>query len=223
MIEVDLLPKGRNPGADDVRRSSLRMLYVRSVLADPWVAAASVVSLLSFGLAGALFVGDARRAASLQREFDVALQDSARYGQLLVQTQALSARRDSIARRASAIGTIDARRYDWPRTLDEMAEALPADAWLTHVEQLASTDPVRFRVEGRASSNFALTRFWNELESSRSIGDVQLVSTEHVIEGLDSETARDVYYFVLEASQMKPPAGELDMVVWFDAPAGRGR
>lgn len=223
MIEIDLLPKGRDSGAEAAAQRSLRMLHVRSLLADPWVAAATVASLASVGLAAALFAGDTKRAASLQREFEAALQDSMRYGALVAQTQALSARRDSIVRRAAVIAAIDARRYDWPRALDEIAEALPAEAWLTHVEQLASSDPVRFRVEGKASTNFALTRFWNGLESSRSIGDVQLVSTENATEGLDAETARDVYYFVLEASQVDPPAGELDMVVWFDAPAGRGR
>ncbi len=222
MIEIDLLPKGRE-ASDETRRGSLRILYLRSLLADPWVATAGLVSLASLSTAAVLFVADAKRAKSLQRELAAAAQDSVIYAALIGQTEALSARRDSIAGRAAVIGEIDARRYDWPRTLDEVAAALPAEAWLTHVEQLPSSGPVRFRVEGKASSNFALTRFWNALESSRSIGDVQLVSTEHVVEGLDEGAAHDVYYFVLEAVQVNPPVGELDMVVLFDAPAGRGR
>ncbi len=224
MIEVNLLPKGRQPAADEVRPRSLRMAYVRGLAADPWVAVASLASLLSLAAAVAMFAAEARRAGRAQNDLRAATEDSVRLAALIAQTETLAARRDSIAGRAEAIRKIDARRHAWPRTLDEVAAALPAEAWLTHLEQIEPSEPARFRVEGKASSNFALTRFWNGLEASRSIADVRLVSTEHVVEPrADGEAAAEVYYFVLEAHQVPPPPAELDMVVLFGTSTGRGR
>lgn len=222
MIEIDLLPKGRQRPPDEVRAGSLRMAYLRSAAADPWVAAAGLASLLSVAAAAALFAAESVRAGRVQDDLRAAAGDSARYAAIIESAGALAARRDSIAGRAAVIREIDARRYAWPRTLDEVAAALPAEAWLTHVEQI---EPARFRVEGKASSNFALTRFWNALEASRSVAGVRLVSTEHLLEPRAAgEPASDVYYFVLEADQVHPPPAELDMVVLFGgAPGGRGR
>jgi len=224
MIDIDLMPKGRRRAPDEAWSGSLRGLYLRSLVADPWVAAAGLASALALGMAAALWIAEAKRAARVQRDLEAAGADSARYAALVGRSEALSARRDAVARRAALIGEIDARRYAWPRTLDEVAAALPAGAWLTQVRQMEPAPARRFRVEGRASTHLALASFWNALEASRSIANVRLVSTEHAVEpGRGAMAGSDVDAFVLEADQVRPPPDELDQVVLFGAPAGRGR
>lgn len=224
MIDIDLMPRGRPRPPGDAWSGSMRGLYLRSLVADPWVATAGLASALALASAAALFVGEARRAERVQRDLEAARADSVRYAALVGRSEALSARRDAIARRAALIREIDGSRHAWPRTLDEVAAALPADAWLTQVRQVESADARRFRVEGKASAHAAVARFWSALESSRSIANVRLVSTEHAFEpSRDPEAGRDVEGFVLEADQVQPPPDELDWIVLFGAPASGGR
>lgn len=224
MIDIDLMPKGRRPASDEAWSGSLRGLYLRSLVADPWVAAAGLASALALGLAAALWIAETKRAGRVHGDLEAARADSVRHAALVGRSEALSARRDAIARRVALIREIDARRYAWPRTLDEVAAALPAGAWLTQVRQVEAAEARRFRVEGRASTHLALASFWNALEASRSIANVRLVSTEHAAgASRAAEAESGVEAFVLEADQVRPPPDELDVVVLFGAPAGGGR
>ena len=146
---------------------------------------------------------ESRAVAALER----ALEDSVRHAESLKKMKTLEERRDAIAGRAAVIEALDAQRYAWPRIMSEVARALPEDAWLVHLGQ-TSGGPARIRIEGMATDNLAVARFWNGLESSREIGAVHLVALEHATEERPGGPA-DVYYFVLEAAraELELPAG----------------
>ena len=224
MIEVDLLksgkksrpktsgssPTGRGSRASRPSRGGPIGALMRfrggapgSWRADGWVVASAVVVAACAGSAAYMVVSadsvESRSAAAL----DAALADSVRRTATLETMRELEERRETIAARASIIEELDAQRYAWPRIMSEVALALPAEAWLVHLGQTASDGPVRLRLEGRATDNLAVSRFWNDLESSSAIGAVQLVALELGVEEW-AGGMRDVYHFVLEATHQAP-------------------
>ena len=212
MLEVNLL-KGSGSGRGGRSRTSLPGVRARRPSRDGWIIGSALAILTSLALAAssALLIRD--RAAGLEEALQAALADSARSAALIAKMHTLEAGRDSIAARVAIIQEIDARRYLWPRIMDEVAAVLPAEAWLTRFAQVASReDPARFEVEGMTRDNFSLTRFWNGMESSPFIHNVRLISTENVAAGPASGAGGDLYYFVLQAEPEDPPPEVLDLV-----------
>ena len=201
MIEVDLLPRMSPQGKRRVSSTPVPRKPLRFLVQDPWVLASSAVSLLSVVCSAWLLLGGRDRAGELNAALESAVLDSARTATLAAQAQSVVARLDTVRTRVAVIRDLDARRYIWPRLLDEVARALPREAWLVQIAQLSADDGrTRFRVEGKAFENFTLSRFWEGMESSDFIHDVRLVSTEHLMEpSVDTGEAHSTYFFVLEA------------------------
>lgn len=218
MLEVDLLRGGGKPQ----KRSATHALPragARGPAFDPWTIGSGLTILASLGLAIYLVLSVRGRAAALEEALDVALADSVRGAALIGKMRTLEARRDSIASRVAIIREIDARRYLWPRIMDEVAGVVPPDAWLTGLTRTtAPEDGVRFQVEGLARDNVSLTRFWNGMEASPFIREVRLVSTENVVAGSAAVGAVDLYRFVLQAEPEDPPPGMLDLVPFAPGP-----
>lgn len=214
MIEVDLAPERSRTRTHRARRlgsgNGLAGLWL-----DGWTLACGVVVLGSLGASAYLAITSSREVSALEVLVEHALQDSAQSAEgnrLLVQ---LHERLDSIQARISTIEDLDATRYRWPHILDEVAAALPQGAWITGITDVAAdTTGIRFQVEGHALDNFALTRFWNALEASFFIRDVQLISTEYLerdtIDG--NGGLRASYHFVLGASYEDPPGEVVEFV-----------
>lgn len=183
---------------------------------DGWTLLCGVVVLGSLSTVAYLTVTYSRQVAVLEIAVEDALRDSAQSAagtRLLLQLQS---RLDSISALISAIEDLDATRYRWPHILDEVAAALPEGAWITAIASVASDVPgIRFQVEGQALDNFALTRFWNALEASFFIREVQLISTEHVeLPAPDGDGALSTsYQFVLAAEYEDPPDDVLELVL----------
>ncbi len=212
MLEVDLLRGGGKP---QNRRAALTLprADVRGLPLDPWTFGSGLTILASLGLALYLVLSVRGRAAALEEALDAALADSVRGAAVVGKLQTLEARRDSIANKVAIIREIDARRYLWPRIMDEVAGAVPADAWLTSLIRIPSQgDGVRFQVEGLARDNVSLTRFWNGMEASPFIRDVRLVSTENVVAESTADGTVHVYHFVLQAEPEDPPPEMLHLV-----------
>ncbi len=228
MIEVDLLKSGKKgrpktsgsiPTGHGSRASRpsrggpigtllrLRGRVPGSWWVDGWVVASAVVVATCAGAAAYMVVSAGAVESRTAVALDAALADSARRTATLETMRELEERRQTIAARASIIEELDAQRYAWPRIMSEVALALPAEAWLVHLGQTASDGSVRLRLEGRATDNLAVSRFWNDLESSSAIGAVQLVALELGVEGWAGGT-RDVYHFVLEATHQAPSPPE---------------
>ena len=212
MLEVDLLRGGGKPQKRRAARTMQRA-DVRGLPLDPWTIGSGLAILASLGLALYLVLSVRGRAAALEEALAAALADSVRGAVIIGRMQTLEARRDSIASRVAIIREIDARRYLWPRIMDEVAGAVPADAWLTGLTWIPSQgDGVRFQVEGLARDNVSLTRFWNGMEASPFIREVRLVSTENVVAGSTADGAAHLNHFVLQAEPEDPPPEMLDLV-----------
>ena len=182
MLEVDLL-QGGDWGQDGRSRKPVSRVRARRLSRDGWIIGSALVVLISLGFAAYFALSIRTRAAGLEAALQAALADSVRSTALIAKMRTLEARRDSIAARVAIIQEIDARRYLWPRLMDEVAGVLPEEAWLTRFAQVTSQEtPARFEVEGLARDNFSLTRFWNGMESSPFIRNVRLISTENIRE-----------------------------------------
>lgn len=214
MIEVDLAPERSRSRTHRARRlrAGKGMAGIRL---DGWILTCGLVVLGSLGASAYLAITSSREVSALELLVEDSLQDSAQSAESNRSLVQLHERLDSIKARISTIEDLDATRYRWPHILDEVAVALPQGAWITRIADVAAVIPgIRFQVEGHALDNFALTRFWNALEASFFIRDVQLISTEY----LERDTSdgngglRASYHFVLGASYEDPPNEVVEFV-----------
>lgn len=217
MIEVNLLPGGRKRQAGRGFSFSLPKLGGGGgglARADRWMLGSLAVIVLALGYAVWLYVGvtDDREETSVALE--EAVQDSTRFADLIGRTNELTARRDSIAAKVGIIQEIDQNRYTWPHVMDEVARALPDYTWLAGLTQVAS-DPLQFRVEGRAGNNFALTVFMEQLEASPFIEGVRLLGSQQGVEEGGDVGRQVVTQFQLEAVYAQPPMDFLQTVPLF--------
>lgn len=221
MFEIDLLTGAQGVGAKPIngasgkRRPPGRPRSLRGILLNRWVLGSCLVVLGALGISTRLALGTSRRIAHLDAALREALQDSVRVAEQLRTRSRLKNRHDSLAARAALIEQADARRYDWPHLLEEIAVAVPEGVWITRIGEVATGRPgIRLRVEGQTSDNADLTRFWHALEASSFIENVELVSAgHHAVQGPGPEgDARDPYRFVIEADWETPPHDLLNFV-----------
>lgn len=208
MIEIDLLEqrRSRRPGAEDVAR--MRWTRVR----DGWTVGSAVAALGATFAAVYPFTTAGDDAAEFARRLEAAIRDSARIAAVATDARILEVRRDSMAARMDAILELDARRYVWAHVMDEVASALPREAWLTRLAHvLPAEGGPRIRMEGGVVGSVALTRFWNRLEASPFIRGVRLVSSERTGRP-SSRTAGETHHFVLEAEPETPDPELIELV-----------
>lgn len=178
------------------------------------LAMAAVVSWLIFlPLTGYMFLSSRKRASDLKVSIEGAMADSTKYANIMAANKRLMDRRDTIARKVDIIQKIDANRYIWSHLLDEVSRALPPYTWLVEISALEtdSTETLpKFRLEGRAGNNFALTKYIQDMETSPFVRNVKLTSTE-----LIRENDKLVYSFLLEAYYEEPPPDAIETVPLF--------
>ncbi|MEZ4422871.1 MAG: PilN domain-containing protein [Gemmatimonadota bacterium] len=229
MIEVNLLPGGRKrqAGGKGIKLGLPRRKGDKASAAasgrsfDPWIMGSAAAVALSLGLMGWMFMGAGSRTTELTLEIEEAARDSARYADLIQQTEGLRARRDTISQKVGIIQDIDGNRYVWPHVMDEVARALPDYTWLTSIVQIEGGSAPTFRVDGRAGNNFALTRFMDNLEASPFIRNVRLITTERQAVNLGGNAGqREVHQFTLQASFDQPPPELIETVPLFSANLG---
>jgi len=219
LIEVNLQPGGKRRGARGPKLPKLPSFGGGGW--DRWVLGSTAVVLVAAGAAAYLFFTTSGRRGDLEVQIDEARADSARYADLIAQNDALLARRDSIAQRVNIIQEIDEDRYVWPHIMDEVARALPDYTWLTAILQVTLGDELLFRVDGNAGNTFALTQFMENLEASLFIRNVELITTEQVVEQNETgDVRRAVYHFQLEAVFQRLPADLLQTVPLLDTSSG---
>lgn len=206
MIEVNLLPGGKRRAP---RRPKLAIPVpsLKGLPGDPWVLGVGAFAVVAALVIGYLFLSTRERYGELEAQVEAAAADSARYAGLIEAIERLRARRDSIAQRVAIIQEIDGDRYVWPHIMDELGAALPDYTWLVGLVQLEGGSTPRFRIDGRAGNNFAITRFMRNLEASPFVREVRLVTTELVAEG-----DRVLHAFSLEA-RYEPPAPDVIQTV----------
>ncbi len=210
MIEVNLLPGGKKRVSRGPKLS-FKLPSFDALPKDKWILGAAGVVIVVVGAVAFLYLTTSGRHAELEVSVEGAVADSARYADLIQQNDQMVARRDSIAQRVAIIQEIDGDRYVWPHILDEVARALPDYTWLTELLQVSAGEELQFRIVGRAGNNFAVTQFMENLEASLFIRNVDLISTEQMV---DQE--RIVNQFELEANFERPPPELLETVPLFE-------
>lgn len=179
---------------------------------DGWTIGSAVATLGATFAAVYPFATAGEDAAEVARRLEAAIRDSVRIAAVVTDARILESRRDSMAARMDAILKLDARRYVWAHLMDEVARALPREAWLTRLAHVLPPEGgTRIRMEGGVVGSVALTRFWNRLEASPFIRGVRLVSSDRTWEP-SSRTAGETHRFILEAEPETPDPELIELV-----------
>ncbi len=223
MIEIDLLTgdaAARPPGTR--RRIDLGALLAgaRDRVRDPWLVIATLSVVLSVGLGVGSWITQRAAGETLRAQETLAVQDSVRFAAVLARLGAAETQRDSVMAQMTSIAAIDRQRFIWPHLLDEIARALPAEAWLRSiaqgsastapsVDQLAadSVPPLTIRLVGVTVDIQALTVFMKQLEASPFIAEVGLASSS--VMQVEGQTVNE---FALDLRYERPASARLLMV-----------
>lgn len=219
MIEVNLLPGGKKRSSRG-RGFSFSMPKLGgggggglSLPGDPYVLGAIGAGVVSLAIMGWMYMGITGDMEETQVSVDAAVSDSVRFADIILRTDQLIARRDSIAQRVAIIQDIDAGRFVWPHILDEIAIAMPDYIWIREIIQTSGGIPLELRLSGQAGDNTAITRFMRNLEASRFMRGVHLEGTSQApAEGGGGDR---VYEFDLVLTFDPPPLEELNTVPLF--------
>lgn len=212
MLQVNLIPGGRSKK----RASSGAGFSMPTLknLPDKWLIAAAIAVLASLGSATMMWLSSGGQRAEVEVALEQAVQDSARFADLISRTSALTARRDSIFEKVGIIQEIDRDRYVWPHILDEVARAVPDYTWLTEVVQVQES-PLKLQVSGRAGNIFAITVFMNQLQSSPFFSGVKFLSSQESIANAGTVEQQAVQEFQLELEYEAVPLQELETIPLF--------
>jgi Tfp pilus assembly protein PilN len=182
---------------------------------DRWVAGTVLGGVGAFLVMAFLFFSASSRHEELTLMVQEQASDSARYAEIIANTEMLQARRDSIAQRVQVIQEIDRDRYLWPHVMDEIARALPAYVWLSGLTPVGMGEGPRFQLSGLAGTNLALTTFMESLEASLFVQNVAILSTTQSVMEDAAGRSRVVHEFQLEAEYEYPPAEMIETVPLF--------
>jgi Tfp pilus assembly protein PilN len=193
MISVNLRPGTRRA----VKRGSpfagmgSRFKDMGSGIKQPWqMAAAGAWALVVLGL-GWLFISTGAKAAALEPQLEEAYAEQTRYQGFLREKRREEMSRDSILSQIGTISAVDRERFTWTHILDEVADALPENTWLTEVTSIAAADaattaglsaPV-VRVSGLTGDLAHYTAFLRRLEASPWLVNVMPLQAATVIQG----------------------------------------
>ena len=223
MIEINLLPGGRKKSRSS-RSASLNVGAIFAEIAtrfkDPWLIVAIVGVVIGVAATGTMFLLQGRTARTLAEQERVAVQDSARFAEVLAQREAAEAQRDSILRQMAVITAIDGDRFIWPHVMDEIARALPTYTWLRSLAQSSATasitpeaaaagdaPPVAIRLTAYTVDIQALTIFMRQLEASPFFENVTLTQSEVAV-----TEEKEVTSFELQLRYSKPPKSAIRTV-----------
>ena len=222
MIEVNLLPGGKKsaPRGDPFaffKGLGSKMRGGGGDARDPYALFFAAAAAILLGYVAYSFLGVRSEREELEVRLEEQRQDSIRLAAVIEQTNALTARRDSIAARVAIIQEIDADRYVWAHMLDEVGAAVPEFVWLGEVAY-AGDDPLTVRIGGRAGSTFSVTNFMRRLEASRFLSGVQLQDMQ--LQPSEANQSDLVQVFELVVQFEMPPLEELESVPLFSETAG---
>ena len=111
--------------------------------------------------------------ATLEREIAANESEKARLQKVIVEGQRFKQETEELERRVNAIESV-ARNQPRPAYLmDAMADVVPADVWLTRIEEKGQ----QLRLAGAAYSPAAISDFMSNLKTSGRFKDVDLVES----------------------------------------------
>ncbi|MFW6193787.1 MAG: PilN domain-containing protein [Gemmatimonadota bacterium] len=209
MIEVNLHPSAEAKGRG--RKGGLSGIEfempdfggfspVETFRSEPNRAIFLVAVVLVPLVVGLLWFRQSSRAGDLETRLEEARADSTRLADLRELSDSLTARREEIGDRVDLVQGLDDDRFVWPHLMDEIARALPQQAWLRGLKQQSELPDLELQVMGTASRPLVITEFVRNLEQSPFVGDVQIVgSNRQSSEGTSTQS------FVLSVTYSPPP------------------
>jgi Tfp pilus assembly protein PilN len=178
---------------------------------DPWPMAAVGAVVVTLGFLGFTGVSTATNIGRLEPKLESVKAENRRFRAFLQEKRRAELARDSVLQQIATIQVVDGDRYVWPHILDEITRALPPYTWLVDVSATAqaapadssglSAPPVGVQLIGRTMDIQGFTRFMRQLEDSRWLRNVTVLSTETVI-----DHGRAVTAFTLKADYERKPA-----------------
>jgi Tfp pilus assembly protein PilN len=111
--------------------------------------------------------------ASVRGQIERGEQEKQRLQSVIAEGQRARAEKDELERRVSAIETVARNQARPVYLVDAMADALPADLWLTRVEEKGQ----QLRIAGTTYSSVILADFMSNLKASGKFRDVDLAES----------------------------------------------
>ncbi len=212
MIEINLLP-GKKKRAAVGAGFKIRLPDIQGLLSsikNPWLLAASAMSVLVVGGGLLLLITQSTRLKVLESKLEGVRAEKQRFDAVIAQKRQSERIRDSLVYQINIIRGIDADRYIWPHILDQLTKALPPYTWLTSilsqtipgqpapaVAAAAAPDslgrpPVIVWITGSTVDIQAYTTFLRQLTASPWLTDVTPATTATIIEADRPVTAFNV-------------------------------
>lgn len=166
MIRINLLP------ADE--RSSKRKISLPTVSGGAvlWVALGIFVYA---GAVAGIWVLQSRKIHDYDTKIAALKEESARLAPQLARIRQLQSEREQVNKRLGIIASLDKDRYLYVRSMNDLAVNVPANCWLTGVDEKGGS---AVSIEGVTFSNFIIADFMTSLEKSGRFSDVALVKAE---------------------------------------------
>lgn len=192
MIRINLLPgpKKKKAGGAGFEMPNFGELLAK--VKDPLLLAAVASWVVIGGATAGVFVWRTRQISATAADSANVAKEEKRYTNLIAQKHKTDSLRIKVENEIIEIKGIDADRYVWPHTLEEITKALPDYTWLVNIEFLKTAEandtshhgppPVRFQIEGRTSDIEAYTRFVRQLSSSPWLTDIVVGAAQTVVE-----------------------------------------
>ena len=166
MIEINLLPgsgkKARGKSSGIALGGALSGIIAQ--VKDPYLMGTAALVILAAVATVGLWGLQQSTSSRLDRELQMAVQDSIRFGLMIKERRKVIAQRDEVLGQLSMIKTIDDNRFTWPHIMDEVSRALPPYTWLTSMAQTSavpappgSEPPTPAAVPGRPAAPAGVT------------------------------------------------------------------
>jgi type IV pilus assembly protein PilN len=159
--------------------------------------AAAVAVLVPIGV---LFVHQETRLQSVQRDIQLAEQETATLRPRVARVQELEQQRADLLRRLDLVRSLNQERTLAVRLLDELARHVPANLWLTRMTPSGSS---AMTLEGVTFTPIVLSDLMRSLDESRMYRDVDLTVAERTQIG----EQKVVKFTITAAVDPEPDAG----------------
>ncbi len=199
MLKINLLPPEKRKKIKKVKPSKKKAgampKFKLDLKFDPWVVfpVGGAVILLLLIAASFFWLGHLEKNVIARR--DSTRIELNRLKQVITKINQLKTQTSEVRNRMEVILKVDRNRFLWPRILDEISGALPQHTWLESISETSPFPLLILRLEGTTMTNLSLSRFLRNLERTKLLTDVKLVSSVERRHG-----SYETHYYIIECA-----------------------
>jgi Tfp pilus assembly protein PilN len=164
MIRINLLPASERKQKRSFKLPSFSGGGPKTV----WVIVAITVYA---GMVFATAMLQARSIRNLRHKVEEAQEEAAKLAPQLERIRKLTREREEVSKRLGVIAALDKDRYFRVKLLNDISTRLPANCWLTSVQEQGGTS---MTLDGVTFSNFIVADLMNNLEKTDHFANVNL-------------------------------------------------